>query len=81
MKLPRDVSGQQLARLLQRFEYRTSRQTGSHMRLVSTLRGEEHAVTIPAHRQLPAGTLSSILGEVAGYLGMEKAALIDALFG
>ena len=33
MKLPRDVSGDDLVRSLHRFGYETTRQTGSHIRL------------------------------------------------
>ncbi len=36
MKLPRDISGEELARLLGRYAYRVVRQTGSHIRLAST---------------------------------------------
>ena len=32
MRLPRDVSGADLARRLERLGYRTTRQTGSHIR-------------------------------------------------
>jgi predicted RNA binding protein YcfA (HicA-like mRNA interferase family) len=36
--LPRDVAGTELASLLAAYGYRQSRQSGSHMRLVSALR-------------------------------------------
>lgn len=80
MKLPRDTSGQDLARLLGHFGYRVTRQTGSHLRLTSTLKGREHHVTIPAHKQLRVGTLSAILVDVAAYLEMERSALVRQLF-
>ena len=41
MKLPRDLSGSDLARALQVLGYRVTRQTGSHMRLTTTERGGE----------------------------------------
>ena len=81
MKLPRDISGVELASRLRRFDYHTLRQTGSHIRLVSTRMGEEHRITIPAHRALRVGTLSSILAEVASYLEMTKEELASRLFG
>ncbi len=65
MKFPRDVSGSKLARALRCYGYETTRQAGSHMRLTSTLRGEEHHVTIPAHRALAVGTLAAIVRDVA----------------
>ena len=52
MKLPRDLSGTELARLLRRYGYEVVRQTGSHMRLVSIARGTEHHITLPAHASL-----------------------------
>lgn len=81
MKLPRDLSGTDLAGLLRRYGYEISRQTGSHLRLASTIRGGEHHVTVPRHRELKAGTLNAILGDVATYLEMERAALAEELFG
>jgi len=33
MKLPRDISGNELAALLQKFGYKITRQSGSHLRL------------------------------------------------
>jgi predicted RNA binding protein YcfA (HicA-like mRNA interferase family) len=33
MKLPRDWAGEKLAKLLRRYGYEVTRQTGSHMRL------------------------------------------------
>ena len=37
MRLPRDVSGTDLAKVLQAYGYRVTRQTGSHMRLTTGL--------------------------------------------
>jgi predicted RNA binding protein YcfA (HicA-like mRNA interferase family) len=39
VKLPRDLSGEDLAVLLRRYGYQVTRQTGSHLRLTSTLKG------------------------------------------
>jgi predicted RNA binding protein YcfA (HicA-like mRNA interferase family) len=49
MRLPRDLAGEELAVLLGRYGYEVTRQTGSHMRLTTTQRGEHH-VTIPRQR-------------------------------
>ena len=80
MKLPRDLGGEDLARLLSRYGYRVVRQTGSHMRLESRVKGEEHRITIPKHKPLRVGTLSRILKEIASYLEMTREELIKALF-
>lgn len=81
MKLPRDVGGDQLIRALRRFGYEITRQTGSHVRVTSKLKGVEHHVTIPAHKQLRVGTLSEILGDIANYLDLTRDELIQQLFG
>jgi predicted RNA binding protein YcfA (HicA-like mRNA interferase family) len=80
-KIPRDISGRELARLLQKFAYEIKRETGSHIRLVSTLSGKEHKITIPDHRPIKIGTLNNILNNIADYLKMDKKALINELFG
>jgi predicted RNA binding protein YcfA (HicA-like mRNA interferase family) len=51
MKLPRDVSGADLAKRLGRLGYEVTRQTGSHLRLTTTERGQHH-VTIRNHDPL-----------------------------
>ena len=51
MKLPRDVSGEQLVKRLKVFGYEATRQAGSHLRLTTIQRGEHH-VTIPLHDPL-----------------------------
>jgi predicted RNA binding protein YcfA (HicA-like mRNA interferase family) len=81
LKLPRDVSGEELIRSLRRFGYEITRQTGSHIRVSSKFKGTEHHVTIPAHRQLKVGTLAEILGDVASYLDLTREQLTQQLFG
>jgi len=80
LKLPRDLSGEELARALQRYGYELTRQTGSHMRLTSKHKGREHHVTIPAHQRLRVGTLSQILGDIATYLDLTRNQLLEDLF-
>jgi predicted RNA binding protein YcfA (HicA-like mRNA interferase family) len=48
MKLPRDLSGPELAKLLRKVGYELTRQTGSHLRLTTQQQGEHH-VTVPNH--------------------------------
>jgi len=80
MKLPRDLSGAELAKALSRIGYRTTRQTGSHVRLTLDT-PHQHHITIPAHDPLKLGTLSAILSDVAGNLKMSREDLIRRLFG
>lgn len=81
MKLPRDLSGAELAKKLKVHSYEVKRQTGSHIRLTSTIKNTEHHITIPNHKQLRVGTLSAILTDVASYLEVDRADLAAQLFG
>lgn len=80
MRLPRDVSGEDLARALGRYGYHPTRQTGSHLRLTTSLGGEHH-VTIPDHAPLRIGTLAGILADVAAHLGTTRDEVVSGLFG
>ena len=79
MKLPRDVSGLELANALKKFSYKISRQTGSHIRLTTEKDGK-HSITIPKHASLRIGTLSAILNDIAQHLKISKDELIRRLF-
>jgi len=39
MRIPRDIDGDKLTRLLSKFGYDITRQTGSHVRLMTSLNG------------------------------------------
>ena len=79
MKLPRDITGQDLAGALGRLGYAVDRQTGSHIRL-TTQRPSEHHVTVPAHDPLKIGTLNNILRDVGQHVKLDRAALLKLLF-
>ena len=79
MKLPRGLSGQHLAKQLQLFGYKITRQSGSHMRLTSELKGQHH-LTIPNHTELKLGTLNSILSEASEHFEISKDEVIKKLF-
>ena len=81
MKLPRNISGSDLVKLLSRnFNYEITRQKGSHVRL-TTQEPSEHHITIPHHKPLKVGTLSAILADVAEHLGLSREELTEILFG
>jgi predicted RNA binding protein YcfA (HicA-like mRNA interferase family) len=80
MKLPRNLSGAQLIKALEKLGYQATRQTGSHVRLTS-LQSNEHHLTVPLHDPLRLGTLAAILADVAARHGMTREALITKLFG
>ena len=80
MRLPRDVSGADLAHALRLLGYRVTRQTGSHLRLTTLERGEAH-ITIPQHNRLRVGTLAAILADVAEHFELSREELGARLFG
>jgi predicted RNA binding protein YcfA (HicA-like mRNA interferase family) len=57
VKLPRDISGSDVIRVLEQMGFKALRQVGSHVRL------EKHniRVTVPRHTSVAPGTLKSIL--------------------
>jgi predicted RNA binding protein YcfA (HicA-like mRNA interferase family) len=79
VRLPRDVSGDDLAHRLERLGYVATRQTGSHVRL-TTSQGGQHHLTIPRHTPLRIGTLAGILSELESHHALSRAALLDLLF-
>ncbi|MGH8558513.1 MAG: type II toxin-antitoxin system HicA family toxin [Methylococcales bacterium] len=78
MKLPRDLSGNELSQKLKFFGYSVTRQSGRHMRLTTTLNGEHH-ITIPDHDSLKVGTLSAILDDVASHQKITKEEVIQKI--
>lgn len=52
MRLPRDLSGDDLIQGLQGLGYKPTRQTGSHVRLTRETPEGSHHVTIPRHKAL-----------------------------
>ncbi len=79
MKVPRDLSGAELAKALSRVGYVVTRQSGSHIRLTAQFPSQHH-VTVPAHDPLKVGTLSGILGDIEGHLRITRAELLRRLF-
>ena len=80
MRLPRDLSGVDLAKALAAMGYETTRQTGSHVRLTTLQRGEHH-VTVPEQTTLPLGTLRSILKDVARHFDLTLDEVAKRIFG
>jgi predicted RNA binding protein YcfA (HicA-like mRNA interferase family) len=80
MRLPRDLSGSDLAQTLRKLGYSITRQSGSHLRLTTHERGEHH-LTIPQHAPLRIGTLSAILADVAAHFELSRGQLLEKLFG
>lgn len=80
MRVPRDLTGRELAVLLRReFGYEITRQRGRHIRL-TTDQGGTHHLTVPDHDPLRVGTMSAIVAEVARHFAIERTAAIERLF-
>ena len=79
-KIPRDISGEELTKLLKKYGYEVNRKTGSHIRLVSKFKDEEHNITVPDHHPIKIGTLNNILSDLANYLKIDKKELTNKLF-
>ncbi|MCW3125877.1 MAG: type toxin-antitoxin system HicA family toxin [Bacteroidetes bacterium] len=79
MKIPRDLSGSELIKLLRSYGYEPTRQSGSHIRLTTQHLGEHH-ITIPNHSPLKVGTLSAIIADIAAHINKSKDELMQELF-
>lgn len=79
MKLPRDITGEELVSVLRKLGYETVRQTGSHIRLTTQENGEHH-ITIPYHSPLKTGTLNAILKDIAAHFKISRGDLLKQLF-
>ena len=61
MKLPRDLSGNELVAVLcKRWGYVKVHQVGSHI-ILQTDEPSAHRIAVPAHKPLRVGTLNAIL--------------------
>jgi len=79
MKLPRDLSGEVLAKAPEKLGYTVNRQTGSHIRLTTQENGEHH-ITIPNHSPIKIGTLSAILRDIENHFDVTREELLTQLF-
>ena len=78
MRLPRDISSDQLIALLKHQGFNIVKQKGSHIRLNTQVKGD-YSITIPAHNPIKIGTLNAILNDLSEYLGISKEDLIAKL--
>lgn len=79
MKLPRDLSGAELVKVLCRdFGYTRVHQVGSHI-VLETDSPAHHRIAVPDHDSLRVGTLNSILRAIANAKGIEKRDLLRRL--
>lgn len=78
MKFPRDLSGDDMVKRLERVGDRRLRQSGSHVRLVhETMKSK---LTVPLHDSMRVGTAASIVRKAAEQLGVNRDELARQLF-
>lgn len=78
MKVPRDLSGQDIVKALSIYGYQFIRQKGSHI-MITTHNNGEHHLAIPNHNPLKIGTLNAILKQIANHFGISKEDVIRKL--
>jgi len=79
MKLPRDLSGMDLVKVLCRsWGYQKVNQVGSHIVLQTEI-PSSHRIAIPAHASLRIGTLNAILHAVADHKGIMREDIVKSL--
>lgn len=79
MKVPRDLSGASLVKILCRdWSYQVVHQQGSHIVLETELPSHQRIV-VPAHRHLRVGTLDAILRSVARHKGVSREDILRPL--
>jgi predicted RNA binding protein YcfA (HicA-like mRNA interferase family) len=79
MKLPRDLSGEELVRhLCKRWEYARIHQVGSHI-ILQTQTPTPHRIAVPAHDPLRIGTLNAILSAVAAHKNVSREAILKGI--
>ncbi len=79
MKLPRDLSGRELVKVLCReFAYVKVNQEGSHI-ILQTSKPQHHRIAIPDHTQLRLGTLNAILNSIARTKAISKDEILKRL--
>jgi len=79
MKVPRDLSGGQLVKVLCRdWDYRQVHQEGSHI-ILQTETPSHQRLSIPNHNPVRVGTLNSIIRAVATHKGADRQAVLTSL--
>jgi predicted RNA binding protein YcfA (HicA-like mRNA interferase family) len=79
MKVPRELSGAQLVKVLCRdWSYRVVHQEGSHI-ILQTDTPPPQRLSVPNHNPLRVGTLNGIVRAVSVHKGVERQQLLDAL--
>ena len=79
MRIPRDISGKEMIKLLSIFGYEITHQKGSHIKVTTNQNGQHH-IAVPNHDPIKIGTLNGIISQVANHLAVTKNEIIEKLF-
>jgi len=79
LKIPRNISGKELVKVLKVYGYEVVRQNGSHI-LVTTQSNGQHHLAIPNHNPIKIGTLNGIVNQVAIHFNISKKEVFEKLF-
>lgn len=79
MRIPKDISGKDLVKLLRKFGYEITHQRGSHIKITTKNNGEHH-IAIPNHDPIKIGTLNGIINHVANHFSLTKDEVLEKLF-
>jgi predicted RNA binding protein YcfA (HicA-like mRNA interferase family) len=76
MKLPRDMSGDELVKhLTKRWDYVKIHQVGSHI-ILQTQHPSPNRIAVPEHTPLRIGTLNAILSSIAAHKNVSKEVIL-----
>ena len=68
----RDLSGDDIVSVFQKFGFIISYAKGSHCKLSRIIGGEKQIIVVPRHNSVAKGTIKSIYRKAVPYLGEEK---------
>ena len=68
----RNLSGDEIISIFQKFGFVISYAKGSHCKLKRTIGDEKQIIVVPRHSSVAKGTLKSIYRKAVPYLGEEK---------
>ena len=79
MKIPRDLSGERLAKCLcKKWGYQRVHQTGSHV-VLDTEEPSHQRIAVPNHGSLRIGTLNSLLRTIAKHKQTSREFILKSL--
>lgn len=80
MKLPRDISSEDLIKILNKMGYEVSRQKGSHIPQTFKKVDSSHHITTPNYNPVKIGTLNSILKDLSEFLKLSQDEILSKYF-